>query len=372
MGAAMFSSCGNDHEDLYDPNAAALLKANEYAKAFVQQFGDIDPNHTWGFGNAIGSRGSDPSVADSPDYVKPAVVTSDEIAAVVKYFSENKNPESMPVDWSNYWVQQVSSSAYGSNMDKLMDGNGDHIDSFNQGSYNREGNGSIGMFMKDSKTTGFSYNNSKTSEQVSNLFVIQYINGSYYVGFDFKSEVDGIEADGYYNDWIVKIVPMEYTNTVRIIAEDLGTIGDFDFNDVVFDVKTFGSQWYLEGAYAYITVQAAGGTLPIYIGYNGTEYEVHELFGVSTSAMVNTDSNNEKAVRRGCVSFTLPGCYDISQVYLRVNGGDVDYYLNTYEGEAPQKICVGTDFEWTEERQNIKDKYPAFVNYTGDSSATWY
>ena len=69
------------------------------------------------------------------------------------------------------------------------------------------------------------------------------------------------------------------------MAEDL-TIsgGDFDFNDVVFDAVT------VNGA-TVVTLQAAGGTMPLYIEDN----EVHELFGVSQSTMVNTYDKQAKA-----------------------------------------------------------------------------
>ena len=45
----------------------------------------------------------------------------------------------------------------------------------------------------------------------------------------------------------------------------------FDFNDVVFDVAT-------NGGATIITLQAAGGTLPLYIEVGGDSREVHGLF----------------------------------------------------------------------------------------------
>ena len=91
--------------------------------------------------------------------------------------------------------------------------------------------------------------------------------------------------DGDYSDWIVRIVPAKYIKAQRIMAEDLTVSGgDFDFNDVVFDAVT------VNGA-TVVTLQAAGGTMPLYIEDN----EVHELFGVSQSTMVNTYDKQAKA-----------------------------------------------------------------------------
>ena len=57
---------------------------------------------------------------------------------------------------------------------------------------------------------------------------------------------------------------------IRVIAEDMGDqslkeASDFDFNDVVFDVT-----WVSESK-VKIKILAAGGTLPLTVGWDGTE-----------------------------------------------------------------------------------------------------
>ncbi len=125
----------------------------------------------------------------------------------------------------------------------------------------------------------------------------------------------------------------------RIMAEDLGGIGDWDFNDVVFDyteiVKDTDDDLFTNGIcphdignkfpYRYevtVTPRAAGGVLPVYIAWEGdvmepfdysslkgkmtsdidkmeitqAKYEgvfiigkeIHDWFGVPTNRMVNT------------------------------------------------------------------------------------
>lgn len=67
----------------------------------------------------------------------------------------------------------------------------------------------------------------------------------YYLAFDYKPNGEEY-GDGHFSNWIIKISPAKlapdpdpvppYTVT-RVMCEDLGNTYDFDFNDVVFDVK---------------------------------------------------------------------------------------------------------------------------------------
>ncbi len=396
MGAVMLSSCGNDHEDLYDPNAAALRKANEYAMAFVKQFGKIDPNHTWGFGDVLGSRGS--NTESNMWYQKlslPTRITSAEEEKVAAYFSTPSNyRESVQANWSDFFVQHVykgtasytvydysngentSGTVTGSDkMDQLSVGANESsmesVPNFNGGgkaieqeiwtSNNQSDCYKEGLaLMVNSSTALFGYQNSQDNSIIYYDYIIQEIDGAYYVGFDFSSNNNtaSVKADGIYNDWIVKISPAEYLNAKRIIAEDLGTIGDFDFNDVVFDVA-------YNSVGIVVTLQAAGGTMPLYI--NGKE--VHELFGVSGETMVNTG----KGVNTQKVIFTLPGVWNMDDVEITVNNENVINVLEAPQGEAPQMICVDTNYQWTEERERIDTKYPKFKEYVNDNpNLNWY
>lgn len=202
--------------------------------------------------------------------------------------------------------------------------------------------------MQNSGTSSFGYRASLDGKMHYN-YTIQYIEGAYYVGFDFEATGQNpnqqVAADGYYSDWIVKISPAVYTNAYRIIAEDLGDSDDFDFNDVVFDVAT-------NGGATIITLQAAGGTLPLYIEVGGDSREVHGLFGVSNTTMVNTGAGATKAP----VMYRVDGT---GAVNVKVEGQNAEVYtLKAEIGKAPQKIRVETRYEWTAERQDINDKYP--------------
>jgi hypothetical protein len=169
---------------------------------------------------------------------------------------------------------------------------------------------------------------------------------------------------------------------VRIIAEDLtwgSENGDFDFNDVIFDVQLINN-----GSIIKITLLAAGGTLPLYIA----GVEVHEKFGVSTSTMVNTytDNNGNLIKDHNPVSFTIPNQdkknyvvddngnetyppygstvkevawkLPVEVLKLLSNGNRGLVELTAPVGKAAAKVAVGNDYnEWCPERTSVDDKF---------------
>lgn len=191
----------------------------------------------------------------------------------------------------------------------------------------------------------------------------------YYLAFDYyasKSSTDKVDADGYYSNWIIKITPANHTTETtqrsyayRVMCEDLGTTDDYDFNDVVFDVV------YPSATQAQITVMAAGGTLPLYIG--DSSHEVHNLFGVATSEMVNTG----KGPVKNPVTFTLTvSSTNPNDIPITVEGQNATYVLQAQEGKVPQKICVPSYVSWARERIDIQDAYPFFKNWV-NSASNW-
>ena len=152
---------------------------------------------------------------------------------------------------------------------------------------------------------------------------------------------------------------------IRIIAEDLSASegSDFDFNDVVFDVQM---NWPAEGKHT-ITLQAAGGTLPLTIAGE----EVHAKFGVPTNKMVNTESWTEQ---RDPVTFVIEGNYaNANEIEVRVQKGSDWPLLTAPIGKAASKIAVSTDYEWVKELQDITNAYGQFDTYvTTGKPAKWW
>ena len=156
---------------------------------------------------------------------------------------------------------------------------------------------------------------------------------------------------------------------IRIIAEDLSASegSDFDFNDVVFDVKM---NWPAEGKHT-ITLQAAGGKLPLCIGVLDDDYEVHKLFGVSLNTMVNTE---DWTAHKDPVTFTIDGQYgNIVDLPIWVQKGSDWVQLTAPKGKAASKIAVSTDYKWVKELQDISKAYKNFDTYvTSGTPAEWW
>lgn len=161
----------------------------------------------------------------------------------------------------------------------------------------------------------------------------------------------------------------------RIIAEDLnahdidkdGKVDntDFDFNDIVLDVQ-------LTETGANCRLQAAGATLKVRIfdGINNDEHlEVHKLFGVDQNIMVNTNADKVglPSAKKDPVEFSLTGNYkSADDIQIQVYRQNTWMTLNAPKGREASKILVPSNFEWPDERQSLKAKYPNFLNYVKD------
>lgn len=195
---------------------------------------------------------------------------------------------------------------------------------------------------------------------------------------NFLFEIPQIGIDGKYPTLIrpEKITPPDppapEPEWHRIIAEDLNAHDvdhdgdqddtDFDFNDVVLDVA-------LTETGAKCILQAAGATLKIRI--NGDDrLEVHDMFGVDQGVMVNTHAEKKGLAHadKDPVEFDLTGSFssisDIKlEVYKKVDNKWKWLELTAPVGRPSCKIAVKIDFEWPDERESLKVKYPDFLNY---------
>ena len=171
-------------------------------------------------------------------------------------------------------------------------------------------------------------------------------------------------ADGYYSDWIVRVCEATPKPDYRIIAEDLSVedASDFDFNDVVFDVKMN----YPNYGEHTIILQAAGGTLPLTVGGR----EVHDLFGVSTTTMVNTGAGVSKAP----VTFKYAqNITNVNEIPVKVQKNGQWIELEALKGKVASKICVKPIYRWCDERKSIDTVYPNFSQWVrGEHNDLWY
>ena len=153
----------------------------------------------------------------------------------------------------------------------------------------------------------------------------------------------------------------------RVIAEDLSAseAGDFDFNDVVFDVVK------AEGGVTTLKLICAGGVLPLRVrGANQAEgTEIHSLFG----EMEPNANGQYKMYNTGLspkmpeAEFTVEGTYttpeQIRNIIIEVWKNDQWMELKAETGKAACKILVDDTFVPVKERQNIADANGNFTDY---------
>ena len=147
----------------------------------------------------------------------------------------------------------------------------------------------------------------------------------------------------------------------RVIAEDLSAEqeGDFDFNDVVFDVVES------KNGNTILKLICAGGILPLRV----MNQEVHGLFGET-----EPDANgNYKMYNTGAGPNVSPVTFEIQGVYItpeQIKNIVIEVYkegawieLTATRGKPACKILVDNSFIPVAERRNIANQYGNFTNY---------
>ena len=187
-----------------------------------------------------------------------------------------------------------------------------------------------------------------------------------------------------YTDWIIRLVKVQDDQKpkwdLRIIAEDLNAKAadseaakdgiedsDWDFNDVVFDVR------YTSETTAMVKIVGAGGILPLYVA----NHEVHEALGQS-----GPDKEGYYKIQNSGTSqeFEVTGINKSNRgsdipVFVKrptTSGGDVTLELTAPIGQPAAKICVKTTFTPCDEREDIRKRYPLFSKWVQDANLIWY
>jgi hypothetical protein len=178
-------------------------------------------------------------------------------------------------------------------------------------------------------------------------------------------------ADGYFSDWIVTLTKAETTTEIieekevkeegMVICEDLGNIGDFDFNDVVFEATI-----YTDNS-CHIKLLAAGGVLPIYVAGVDVNEKLGKMIntGMGTHAPYEFDTTQPYS-RIKDIPIT------VKQVITKEDGAEeiLSYDLTAEVGKAPQKILVAKGYKWCDEYVSIEKAYPGFINWVSNAAAS--
>lgn len=141
--------------------------------------------------------------------------------------------------------------------------------------------------------------------------------------------------------------------------EDLGAVGDYDFNDVIIKVSHV-----LGTSEATVELVAAGGTLATAVKY-GNEVlwnEVHNAFGVELSTMVNTGRGNAVKVP-DIKTITVPSNASFEDLIFTIvvtysNGNSISKVESVPSiGSAPQYLYVPATWRWPKENVRITQAY---------------
>ena len=257
-----------------------------------------------------------------------------------------------------------------------------------------------------------------------------------------------VDANEYYTDWIVRLVEAQpknqptvpkvkisestgkikkeiFTKTTaikggRVMCEDIASYSydrkDFDYNDVVFDAIIYENQYVLVTStldnsgnvtnvsapelnytqedgmpdpshtshHANIRLMAAGGTIPLQLKANGHNFEVHELFEVSPTVMVNTLHEEESGeVVNGAVvashdpvdltvdgSTDIEGVENLQDIEIAVKYSQASAKIDAIPGRASAKILTPLGTRWAKERTELSTVYTHFSDSVKDEDAT--
>ncbi|WP_300729855.1 DUF4842 domain-containing protein [uncultured Bacteroides sp.] len=239
---------------------------------------------------------------------------------------------------------------------------------------------------------------------------------------DCNDIVLAIEATDVYP---VDVDSDEKGMTWTLAYEDLGGIGDFDFNDVVIQLSHAAGE-----TTATLHLMATGGTLPVWLGYinetaaesekyvligtgdnkdirysskealiadvtNNPAYELHSMLAndqykgqlLTTYPMYNTTKKHfePRPLNSPTVPDNFTASLEVKQFFIIVKKSDgtfAEIQLPRSKGEntsmdegdtrlkAPQGFCVATKWDWPTETTNILEVYPKFRRWVNGGNGT--
>jgi len=159
---------------------------------------------------------------------------------------------------------------------------------------------------------------------------------------------------------------------VTVAFEDLGSIGDFDFNDVVLYIQHVDGE-----STATVKWMAAGGVLPVTVYFNGSQ-----IFNKKTSSeMINTSSwsgskiDDDVTIDVSGYDMSTTSFYDLFSIGVEQASGESESTSTViessgYTGKAPCAIIVACAWKWPKEKVNIVSAYSNFSNYAKSATET--
>jgi hypothetical protein len=405
--SAVFTGCSKS-TDLYDEGAQQAVKEAEaqakitemlanYQTDFVKTFGTIAPGHKWGFDQAKIKTTTRGAVVHDPDgsWEIPADMTAfkegddaNKVQAAFKaaYSSENPTSAACTVKLDDYWMLHIDHAHQQNGMRDLQAWDNtikDWVDvtHFDKGmntahftvidTNNKVLHGGTLMANMDG-TAGCDGTEAHGGNAAKGKYFRWKEDGKWqydyyfleYGGFEFLGLRHYTSAKDY-TFWVILLAPANtYTepNTQqgRVLCEDMGTKGDFDFNDLVFDA------YYLDDHRIKVIVRAAGGKLKITVAGK----DVHKEMGAD---MANTGENTapeyEFYIDPENGDYKYATIDQIPVVVYPAEDLATSYTLEAPEGLAPQKICTYLDAPWPDEYIRIDIAYKNFNSWVQSNFA---
>lgn len=398
--------------DVFEQSQSSVIetKMNQYKTSFVQKYGEIAPDQSWDFSTVSNAKASTRGEGEisgvelmgSPtinqfiltiNADKQSVMDNFESEGIVKTWNPRLSARMIAAfahcdesktltDESNdlyYYLEVRQGESSTSIVPNINAKNGFWYHAGSRGALNKDANRRLvntkslssdaywvayythagdDPYANEANADDNPYANEANAGIMANLksFEIKNykeysVNGRTYWGFDCTN-------DGDYSDLIflvqnVELMPIEK----RYMVEDLGSIGDFDFNDIVFDV-----QQDAQGNQKCI-IRAMGGTLDFTLQIGNTTW-TKSVDGVAkgyeTAIMYNTNPiDGAMVLDEFDVTGWNPAENNITvSVVSKENNGVITVIPFPKKGEVPMIIALDTFYAWMTEKESLpKDWY---------------
>lgn len=384
-----FGSCSKT-SDLYDEGAVEKAQQDktiaQYKENFVKHFGEIPSNQSWDFTSSSAQGARTRAVGRNiPEWTEPnffehfipnhyshvatdfeevtRLAESDDIKPIdwdFKYGQFNLHPfYSHGSDVANcYYVgieyinkrgnkvhEAVSASSLGEGWGTLISLS-KLLTIWNMNSYayvntsKMEGDADFKWYVKGCEAGFFDKEVYKAELTKCKLF---NVNGHTYAAFDCT-------GNQQYTDlvcWVEDMAPAK-----RYMVEDLGSVSasDFDFNDIVFDVRRKANSPKNNPQYECV-VRAMGGTIDFTITIGGSSWTKSSKYPIGS--MINTEGEYELSAEYAV--FDVNGWEPAkNNVTVTVDGKNGKMVLPFPEdGDVPFMVATSIGKTWSKERVNV-------------------
>jgi len=399
VASTLIVSCSKS--DVFEQSQSSVneTKMNQYKTSFVQKYGEIAPDQSWDFSTVSNAKASTRAEGEISGVELMGAPTVKQFLKTIK-----DDKESVKANINNgetkTWIPRLAVEMYAAiahcdASKKLANGNNylyyhlevcqgytrtkimehvnvnsgswydAHTQTLNNSSYNQRSVNTKSMssdaywvaYYTHSATND--YANKANAEIMKNLksFEIKNykeysVNGRTYWGFDCTN-------DGDYSDLIFLVRNVDPVKPIekRYMVEDLGSIGDFDFNDIVVDVKedALGKQKAI--------IRAMGGTLDFTLQIGNTTWtkSVNGVAkGYQPTVMYNTNPiDGAMVLDEFDVTGWNPAENNITvSVKSKDNNGVITVIPFPKKGEVPMIIAFDTFYAWMPEQESLpKDWY---------------